>query len=158
MTGSHETAQDIVHDVFLKIWQQKEQLPAVQQLSAYLYRMAHNRAFNGFRSLAVRKLAQEQLIYGTAGSGNEIEDNYAAKEIRVLIKTLAKKLTPQQQQVFEMSRGEGLKNEEIAARLGISVFTVKKHLTNALHFLRKEISGSLGAQVIVIYMAGVIFL
>lgn len=130
----------------------------MQQLSAYLYRMAHNRAFNGFRSLAVRKLAQEQLIYGTAGSGNEIEDNYAAKEIRVLIKTLAKKLTPQQQQVFEMSRGEGLKNEEIAARLGISVFTVKKHLTNALHFLRKEISGSLGAQVIVIYMAGVIFL
>jgi FixJ family two-component response regulator len=72
------------------------------------------------------------------------------KQVRELIHEAVGKLTPQQKAVFKMSREEGLKQEDIARQLNISIFTVKKHLTDALNYLRKEITDSYGSQAITI--------
>jgi RNA polymerase sigma factor (sigma-70 family) len=71
--------------------------------------------------------------------------------VRELIHEAVGKLTPQQKEVYKMSREEGLKQEDIARRLNISIFTVKKHLTDALNYLRKEITDSYGSQAVAIY-------
>ncbi len=139
LTESKETAEDTVHDIFLKIWQQKERLSQVTDFNAYLYTMVRNDTYNKFRRMAKKNLILSTIGRTATKEENTIEDNYTAKEIRQNIRQLVEKLTPQQQLVFNMSREEGLKNEEIARQLNVSVLTVKKHLTNALHILRHEI-------------------
>lgn len=152
ITESKETAEDTVHDVFLKIWITREKLPEIQNINAYLYRMAHNRAYNGLRRMAKETLVMAELEKGTGYESSDPNDKLVRKEVRQFIHDAINKLTPQQKEVFRMSREEGLKQKEIAQRLNISIFTVKKHLTDALNFLRKEISLSYGSQAIAIYV------
>ena len=152
ITESKETAEDAVHDVFLKIWINKESLPEILNLNAYLYRMAHNHAYNGFRRMAKETLVMAELERQSGYETSNPDDKLLRKEVRKFIQDAVNKLTPQQKEVFRMSREEGLKQEEIAQRLNISIFTVKKHLTDALNYLRKEISHSYGSQAAALYV------
>jgi RNA polymerase sigma-70 factor (ECF subfamily) len=152
ITESKETAEDTVHDVFLKIWINKESLPQILNLNAYLYRMAHNHAYNGFRRMAKQTLVMAELEGQSRHETDNPTDNLVRKEVQQFIHDAVNRLTPQQKEVFRMSREEGLKQEVIAQRLNISIFTVKKHLTDALNYLRKEISHSYGSQATAFYV------
>lgn len=152
-SSSKETAEDTVHDVFLKIWENREKLTQVDNINAYLYRMAHNHAYTGFQ-----RMAKETLILAAlqkdqdTGSGLEGEDRLVHKEVRDFIQNAVNKLTPQQKLVFLMSRNEGLKHEEIAQKLHISIFTVKNHVADALRFLREEVGRSYGSKAVALYV------
>jgi RNA polymerase sigma-70 factor (family 1) len=153
ITESKEMAEDTVHDVFLKIWTQKEMLPEILNLNAYLYRMAHNHAYNGLRKMAKEIVVMAELE--KSGSGYENHDpneTLVRKEVRQFIHDAVNELTPQQKEVFKMSKELGLKQEEIAQRLGISVLTVKKHHAEAMNYLRKAIAQSYGSQAVAIYV------
>ncbi|MEI9959539.1 MAG: RNA polymerase sigma-70 factor [Ferruginibacter sp.] len=150
ITDSKETAEDTVSDVFLKLWSDKERLTQIQNLNAYLYRMAHNNAYNGLKRMAKQTLIITELERSAGYEFSGPDDKLVRKEVRELIYEAVGKLTPQQKAVFKMSREEGLKQEDIAQRLNISIFTVKKHLTDALNYLRKEISDSYGSQAITV--------
>ena len=153
ITESRETAEDTVHDVFLKLWTSREKLPEIQNLSAYLYRMAHNHAYNGLRRMAKHTLIVAELTRdATAYESNDPDDILVRKEIQQFIHDAVNKLTPQQQQVYKMSREEGLKHEEIAQRLNISIFTVKKHMGDALISLRKEIAQGYSSYAVALYV------
>ena len=152
ITESKETSEDVVHDVFLKIWTQREKLPEINNLNAYLYKMAHNQAFNGLRRKAKEILVMTELGKGSGTSIQEPEQSLVRKEIRKFIDEAVNNLTPQQKEVFQMSRELGLKQEEIAQRLGISILTVKKHLTDALNSLRKEIAQAYGSYSIALFV------
>jgi RNA polymerase sigma-70 factor (family 1) len=152
ITGSEEAAEDCVHDVFLKIWLQKEKLTDIQNLNAYLHRMAHNHALNGLRRMTKQALAIAELEKEKPTENTTPEETAARKEVLQFINDAVNKLTPQQKQVFKLSREAGLKQDEIAAQLGISVLTVKRHLTDALNFLRKEVSKSYGSQAVCLWV------
>lgn len=152
ITQSKETAEDTVHDVFLKLWTQKETLSQINNLNAYLYRMAHNYALNGLRRIATEVLVMKAIQKQTPLVGENPESSIEIKEINSFINNAIMNLTPQQLQVFKMSREQGLKQEEIASRLNISILTVKKHLTNALNYLRKEISNHYNSQAVALYV------
>jgi RNA polymerase sigma-70 factor (ECF subfamily) len=152
ITESKESAEDTVHDVFLKLWINREQLPEIQNLNAYLYRMAHNHAYNGLRKMAKETLVMAELEKGSWYESSDPNDKLVRKEVRQFIHDAVNRLTPQQQAIFKMSREEGLKQEEIARRLNISIFTVKKHLTDGLNHLRKEISDSYGTHAAALYI------
>ena len=149
ITESNETAEDIVHDVFLKLWLQKERLLEIQQLNAYLFKMAQNAAYNGLRRLAKRALVMNELSKGATHESSDPNDKLVRKEVLQIIHNAVGKLTPQQKEVFKMSREEGLKQEDIAKRLNISIFTVKRHLTDALNHLRNEITSSYGSKAVI---------
>jgi RNA polymerase sigma-70 factor (family 1) len=153
MTASRETAEDTVHDVFLKIWENRENLRHIDNLNAYLHRMAHNRAYSGFRRMAKETLILAELRNETPeyDSGNS-DTRIQHKEVKTLIHNLVKQLSPQQRQVFLLSREEGLRQDAIAGRMGISVSTVKNHLAAAIHFLRDEIGRTYGPQSIAIFV------
>jgi len=158
ITASKETAEDTVNDVFLKLWVNKEKLVEIEHLNAYLYRMAHNHAYNGLRRLAKQILITTELEKTSGHEYSGPDDTLVQKEVRELIHEAVGKLTPQQKEVYKMSREEGLKQEDIARRLNISIFTVKKHLTDALNYLRKEITDSYGSQAIAICLIyGIVF-
>lgn len=139
LTECREASEDIVHTVFYKLWLNKETLTAVENLNGYLFKATHNLALNEFR-----RRAKETLILAELGKKpplfNENTDNkLLISEVQEFINSAINNLTPQQRQVFRLSREVGLKQEEIAERLNISLFTVKKHLTNALNCLKKDL-------------------
>lgn len=139
ITESKELAEDIVHDTFLKIWASRESLSLIQNFNAYIFRIAQNNIYNGFRRNAKKTLILAELERSHEQDFSTCDDVFLAKDIKQFIYSSINKLTPQQKRVFILSREEGLKNEEIAAQLNISVFTVKKHLTGALNTIKKEI-------------------
>jgi RNA polymerase sigma-70 factor (family 1) len=153
LSRSNEIAEDTVHDVFLKLWENRQNLAHVDNLNAYLYRMAHNKAYTGFKRrakesliLAVLKKEQSGIYEGAS------DDTISIKEVREFIQQAVNKLTPQQKKVFLLSRQEGLKLDEIATTLQISKNTAKNHLIQALHTLRQEIQINYGSQAIALYV------
>lgn len=153
ISESKEVAEDMVNDVFLKIWENREKLAQIDNLNAYIYRMAHNRAYTALRRMAketllIAALQQEKQITDIF----EVENRVIQREVKELIQSAVNKLTPQQKLVFLLSREEGLKHDEIAKKLNISGSTVKNHLVAALRFLREEIRQSYGSIAIVLYM------
>jgi RNA polymerase sigma-70 factor (family 1) len=153
LSGSIETAEDTVHDIFLKLWQRRDQILEIENLNAYLYRMAHNLAFNVFRRMAKETLIMAELQREQGSdAGFEAEERITHSEVTEFIKVAVNKLPPQQKLVFLMSRNEGLKLSEIAERLNIAERTVKNHMGKALQFLREEIARSYDSCAVILFV------
>lgn len=136
MTGSGAVAQDVVQDVFIKLWLHRSELPQVQNLGGYINRLTRNHVLNGMKRMA-HEAAILQDIHPTIGTQPALPDASAeARELESLLNAALGQLPPQQLRVYRMSRQEGLKHEEIAAALGISRETVKKHMMAALQNIR----------------------
>ena len=126
ITASVDLAEDIVQDVFLKIWMSREALVAVDNFKAYLFVLSKNHTLNCLRKLARERLKkkslEENLNNGLKSSEEETNIYYS------LLDEAIDKLPPQQQKVYLLSRHERLKYAEIALRLNLSGETVKKYL------------------------------
>ncbi|WP_295121381.1 RNA polymerase sigma factor [uncultured Chitinophaga sp.] len=137
MTDSAEMTEDIIQDVFLKLWKNREELPAIEHFSAYLFRMAQNQALNAFK----RRAREYQYIASLQEpiTGAEAETNISLQEVKAKLESAVQQLPPKQKQVFTLSRDKGLKHEEIAREMNISPATVNNHMIEALRSLRKQI-------------------
>ncbi len=151
LSRSKETAEDIVHDVFLELWKNREQLTGIEQFKPYLFRAVHNRAHRSFERQAKESLILHELLkeQGLAVAF-EGEDRITSEEVRKFIRQAVDKLTPQQKKIFLLSRHEGLSHAAIAQRLGVNSQTVSNHLSDALRFLRNEIDAAYGSYAIAI--------
>lgn len=143
ITESPELTQDMVQDVFLKLWKNRSQLDRVENFGAFILKMAQNQAVNAFKRMANETLIlskiQKEVNVFEAGP----EENVEYKEVQHLINDVLKKLPPQQNLVFKLSREQGLKHNEIAQLLKISPYTVKNHLVVALQAIREYLRHSL---------------
>lgn len=138
-----QDAEQIVQDVFIAIWLERKHIRIDSSFDAYLFRIAYNKTISHLR----KKMSEQKYIeyiksvqqaYEPVDLMNEIY----FRELNNKINFLLDGLTPQQRQIFSMSREEGLTHKEIADKLEISVNTVKKHISNILKVFRSEI-GSL---------------
>lgn len=126
LTQSHEMAEEIVQDVFLKIWVNRESLIEVQNFQAFLYVMSKNHALNCLKKVALERTVTtdlEEVVYDV-----EMEETGEDNDRYVLIDEAIDRLPPQQRQVYLLSRHERLRYSEIAVRLNLSRETVKKYL------------------------------
>lgn len=136
--GSSDIAQDCVQEIFIKLWVRRASLTEIDSIEAYLYRMTSNIAFNALRS---EKREQDRRKINVA---KDIEDEspdsrLRTKEVEEAIQHVVDQLPAQQKKVYELSRKHGLNNDEIAAQMQISAFTVKNHLAKALQSLKSEL-------------------
>lgn len=140
ITGQPQLAEEVVQDVFLKIWQSRSELIIKGSFKAYLFQSVHNHALNAVRQQKTRKESVNRIV--PERSWQFISDNYKieddlidklfSEETEAIIEHAIKELPDQCNKVFYMSRYESLKNEEIASRLGLSENTVKTHIYRAL--------------------------
>lgn len=136
LTHDPELSRDMTQDMFFSIWKDREKLVRIKSVSAYLYQMARNKAYDYFDHLTVtEKYAREYLE--NASDAESEEERLFAHELQKMIQAAVQQMPPQRQLVYRMSREKGLSNDEIAIRLHISKRTVENHLTAALAILRK---------------------
>lgn len=135
---SHADAEDLAQDVFVKLWQNRLTLTNVDNLNAYLYRIAKNTLYTCIdRSFSPEPITETNLSH--IPSIEELEDLIFAKELEELIDITIEKMPPQRKTIFCMSRKQGLNNDTIALQLNISKRTVEAHISAALADLRKVI-------------------
>ncbi|MDN5285851.1 MAG: polymerase sigma-70 factor [Mucilaginibacter sp.] len=126
LTNSAELAEEVVQDVFLKIWLTRESLVGVDNFKAYLFVISKNHALNCLKKLAKERVLVKALeIDGTGTFITEVADTDLYYN---LLDEAIDQLPPQQQKVYLLSRHGRLKYAEIADQLELSRETVKKYL------------------------------
>jgi RNA polymerase sigma-70 factor (ECF subfamily) len=139
LSDSPEVAEDVLQDVFIKLWINRATLKSVDHFSAYLYRMAQNHVINHARRMALENSILEELQKGSHATEQTILTKLAHKQLQETIEATINNLPPQQKLVYTLARVQGFKQEEIALQLQISVSTVKNHMTQALKTIRKQL-------------------
>jgi len=139
---SETAAEDALQEVFAKIWNRRENLPLVENFNAYLNRVTRNHIFNMLRKKANEELFLKEMARSAGHSRQQDFNTLVLHELERNIKEAVEQLPPQQKKVFQLSRIYGLKQEEIAASMKISLGTVKKHMMMSL----RSVKAYLGVQ------------
>jgi RNA polymerase sigma-70 factor (family 1) len=131
-------AEEIVNDVFVKLWESAGTIQIETSLKAYIYRAVINRSLNELSKTKRDQQNQNEFSRRSADRVEikAIEDN----ELKISLYKAVDQLPEQCRKVFTMSRFEGLKQQEIADQLDISIKTVKNHITHALKQLNKVLA------------------
>ncbi|TDO02685.1 RNA polymerase sigma-70 factor (ECF subfamily) [Sunxiuqinia elliptica] len=140
---NEQEAEDVMQEVFVKLWEHRERLENYQSLNAYIFTMAYNHSIDLIRKRMnnakyLDYLKNISVVLGAPSSTNELEFNELNKQVENLISRLPER----QRQVYLLHREEGLSYPEIANQLGISKNTVENHMVRALRFLREHIDHS----------------
>jgi RNA polymerase sigma-70 factor (ECF subfamily) len=145
---SESASEEIVQDIFLKLWTKRAELPNVQNFNGFLFTMARNAILDKLRRLANEKTAQTILSKQqsfTDNTDHRVLDN----QYQQILEQAIDQLSPQQKQVFRLAKVEGYSYKEIAEELGISVLTVKVHMNKALQSLRDYLKGHMGSLIFI---------
>jgi RNA polymerase sigma-70 factor (family 1) len=151
LTRSESMAEEIVQEVFMKIWLNKELLVAVEQFEPYLYRTARNHTFNMLRQIAFERNAREAIGKELSESGNEVQETLLlSDDYQLVLDRALDQLPPQQRLVYSLCHQQGLKYEEVAGQLNISRLTVKTHMQQALRTIRNFIKSGVTAFIVLL--------
>lgn len=143
-----EQAEEIVQNVFCRIWEKRDQLKTDGSLKAYLYRSVHNESVNYLKHQKTRTAFQVHFSNGDQTSG-EASEKVMAAELDGQIQKALNELPLQCRVIFQLSRFENLKYKQIADQLNLSVKTVENQMGKALKILRLKLAEFLP---IVLYM------
>jgi RNA polymerase sigma-70 factor (family 1) len=135
-TKSDTLADELVQDIFLKIWLKREQLATIEKFGNYLFILSRNHIFNELRKKTREKPFTESLLNYIRDTAPCPDDVLYFKQTTELLNNAIGHLPVQQRRVYQLSRENGLSHEAIAVSLRISKNTVKSHIHQALLFIR----------------------
>jgi RNA polymerase sigma-70 factor (ECF subfamily) len=150
-------AEEIVQDVFLKLWLKRAELDAVKRLNAYLFVMARNFIFDRLKKLSYETAGQASLSKNEP-SADDTEYLVRQHQCQQLLQEAIELLPPQQKQVYNFVKIDGLSHEMIAERMQLSKHTVKKHMAMALQAIRKYLDTRLHYFPLLPLLSGAFFL
>ncbi len=139
-----EDTEEIVQEVFLKIWQSRDKIKIYSSFESFLFTIAHNATVN-----LLKKRATEQKYVDCVKSLQHMDKTYEPTdeihyiELKHKFQGLLNELSARQKEIFQLSREQGLSHKEIAEKLGISTNTVKNHLVTSLSFLKNNLDNGL---------------
>jgi RNA polymerase sigma-70 factor (ECF subfamily) len=137
IVGDLDAAKELVQDVFVRLYEIRQELPEIHSLKSYLYRTVHNACLNQVKQVHIYSAHHQQIKY-------QSEEGYDAdmliqSELEERISQAIQGLSTQCRTIFEMNRFEGKKNKEIAQELNLSIRTVETQISKALRILRQEL-------------------
>ena len=132
--------EDIVHDIFLQLWEKRHFLNPELSFSGYLQTIAQNKVFYKFRQSEIHSRFVRNILTNGKDTINETEDVIIDNDYVALLDEIIENLSQKQKEVFRLSRIEGHTYKEIAKLLHISDDTVKKYASIALKKIKKQIT------------------
>jgi RNA polymerase sigma-70 factor (ECF subfamily) len=130
-------ADELVQDLFLKLWQNREDIDPQQSFEAYLFTIAQHLVYDHFRRIAKNKRLVARLLLNATDYYLHSDILLETKESRELLKKAIDQLSPQRREVFTRCKIEGKTYEETGLELGISVPTVNSHMTQSMKLVRE---------------------
>ncbi|MEZ2444784.1 RNA polymerase sigma factor [Chitinophaga sp. RCC_12] len=146
-------AEDVVAEVFLKLWINRKGLTAVSNLSGYIYRMATNFSINHLKRNKTEAHVLQDMYLDVPGHDATADEQLTVQELRKSIHKAVDGLPGQRRRIYELSREKGLSRKEIADLLQISENTVKNQLRIALRHIQESILKDQGTLI-----AGIFFI
>ncbi|MDG5800251.1 RNA polymerase sigma-70 factor [Marinilabiliaceae bacterium ANBcel2] len=138
---NEEDAYDLVQEVFIKIWNNRDKLGLHSNPDAYIFAISRNSIISQFRKRSNEndylKYLKEKSSTNSIGAEELCSYNFLTQYYKDLIS----QLPPRRREIFVLSRKNGLLNREIAEQLKISEKTVENQLTKAISFFRKKLGG-----------------
>jgi RNA polymerase sigma-70 factor, ECF subfamily len=136
----HDTAEEIVQDLFFRLWKEREKIKIESSLNGYLFRSVHNRCLHYIDHNRVVERHAEEMSFRQPENHETPSDILHYKELQAKIARIMERLPERCGKIFYMSRFEGLKYNEIAEKLSVSVKTVESNMGRALKEFRKELT------------------
>lgn len=135
ITGSAAVADDLVQDTFLKIWIARDQLTEVTQPGAWIKKICFFQAVNYVR----RQNIHDKVMDAVGQEENYLGEMVEFRQLLDLVNQAVQQLPEKQQQIYRLSREQGLSINEIAAHMGLAISTVKNLLVMALKNIRASL-------------------
>lgn len=137
LTNEQALAEDIVQNVFMKLWENREKIAIKESLKSFLYKAVYNDFINNYKKKQ-SSMMLDKLYLETIDELVEEQPSYYLENKIAWMKREIEKLPNKCKQVFLLSKEEGLTNAEIAAYLQLSIKSVEAHITNAYSILREK--------------------
>jgi RNA polymerase sigma-70 factor (ECF subfamily) len=131
--------EQILQDVFLKVWEYRSSIDPEKSFRSFLFKIAENKAYDFFRKAARDKKLEAELIALSTVNYTVLEEFVADDEKLILLKNAIDKLPPQRQQVFRLCKLEGRSYREVSESLGISQSTISDHIVKATKSIRDHL-------------------
>lgn len=148
---SQQIAEEIVQDVFVRLWQQKDQINISTSLSAYLYTAVRNQSINEIKKNRIQKYHLTEAHKNVSLTEEIIQENHNEERMKKALDEACKSLPPKCREIFELSRIDGLTYEEIAEYLSISKKTVENQMGIAFNKLRQQLKPLLHLLYVFLY-------
>lgn len=131
-------AEELVQELFTRIWQKRESRGIAEDFQGYMYRIAQNLVFDFFRKMKKDRLLMEKFksMASEVDNSEAMEDMLDQRQSIVIINNAIEHLPPQQKKVYKLVKQEGYTYKKAAEEVGISPFTVKEYLSLANKSIR----------------------
>ena len=140
-----ELADDLVQEVFIKLWETRQTLPDVKCFSAFLFTIARNHSLNSLQAISRSNEALPELIRHF--QTHRVDDEALDKDYLQFIQKALTSISPRSREVFRLCREQTKSYEQAAAELGISRNAVKKHMVAVMRNLREAAARELGFSI-----------
>lgn len=137
--SDHDTAEEIVQDLFFSLWKDKDKIRIETSLNGYLFRAVHNRCLHLLEHNKVINRHEREIIHGQKGNLENTAELVQYNDLLNAVAKVLEQLPERCGKIFCMNRFEGLKYNEIADKLSISVKTVEADMGKALKEFRKAL-------------------
>ena len=152
MLHSTVEAEEMVQEVFLKLWLMGEEVLDIRNIEAYLGTITRNRSLNVLRRMVLEGKIEKALANDWSEEHDETEEEILMKDIREVLNRAVENLPMQQRQVYTLCQLEGFKYEEAAEHLNLSPLTVQTHMKRALKSVRCYVQAHTDIAVIFIIL------
>lgn len=151
-------AEELLQELFVKVWDKKHLINPEYSFKSYLYRIAENLVYDYFRELVRETQLSQKLFRLSNHEDAGLEEQLQAKEIQHLIDAAVNTLPPQQRAVFTLCKIQGKSYDEAAIQLGISVATINTHITRATKAIKLFLDDKNGYQTLILLAVNLLFM
>lgn len=134
-----DAAAEVIQEALIRFWLNRDKLPSIEHPHAWLFRIIANECYRYFRKHGLQQRLLSSLSENAAHSSHQTEMELAYRETQRIIQDIVQSLPPRHREVYRLSREEGLRMQEIAARTGLSFNYVKKVLMATLKLIREKL-------------------
>ncbi len=134
-----EGLDDILQEVFIKIWENRKKIKNAETFNAYIFTISKNLLLNELRSRLNDHKAREKLFRKSVSEEFLLSGEVDYKELRIRVNEIMAHLPENHREYFLMSRGEGVSNRKIAEKMGVSEKTVEYHISQAIKFMKEKL-------------------